>query len=72
MQRSRLYALFLAYLLPPVVGAADFQSHLQPGLGLGLGKKETVQGLLEHKPVREPSCEQFVRSFRLCATDKVL
>jgi ERO1-like protein beta len=67
MQRNRLYALFLACLLQPVVGALDSQSYLQPGLGLGLGKKETAQGLLEHKPIKEPSCEQFVRCFFLVA-----
>lgn len=59
MLRPRLYAVFLAFLLQPAAGTPDSQSYLQPELQSGLGKKETVQGLLEHMPVKEPSCEQF-------------
>lgn len=66
MLRQRLYAFFLAFLLQPALGASDTQSYLQPGLGIGLGKKESAQGVLEHHPVKEPSCRQFVRSIRVC------
>ena len=61
MLRQRLYTFLLALLLQPVVGAADSQSYLQPGLGVGLGKKESAQGLLEHRPVKDVSCKRFVR-----------
>lgn len=66
MLQRRLYAALLAFLLRPAsAGYSDSQSYLQPGLGLGLGRKESVQGILEHKPVKEPSCEQFVRALVL-------
>lgn len=60
MLHRRVYAALLAFVLQPVLATPEAQSYLQPGLVSGLGKKESVQGLLEHKPVEEPSCEQFV------------
>ena len=34
--------------------------------------KEKTQDVLEHKPVTEPSCEQFVRSTAVARTDKAV
>ena len=66
MHRRHLYGLLLAFLLQqPAAGAADSQSYLQPGLSSDQGRKGQAQELLEHKPVKEPSCEQFVCHYAL-------
>lgn len=61
MLPRHLYTLVFALLLHSGVDASSPQTPFTSGLGPGLGKKEQVQDVLEHKPVTEASCKQFVR-----------
>jgi hypothetical protein len=60
-----IYTLVFAFLLQGGAGAASEQSVLTGGLTHGLGTKAQVQDVLEHKPVTQPSCKQFVRILSL-------
>ena len=72
MVQRRLYAFLLAFLLQPALAAEqqtvpDFLNGNQLK-----NPKEKTQDVLEHKPVTEPSCEQFVRSTAVARTDKAV
>lgn len=58
MLPRHLLALVFGLLLQSGAEASDPQSPFS-GLTPGLGKKEQVQDVLDHKPVRKTSCEQF-------------
>ena len=62
MLPRHLYALVFSFLLQSSAYAASEQSVLSGGLSQGLGKKEQVQDVLDRQPVKQPSCEQFVRN----------
>ena len=65
MLPRQLCALVFGLLLQSGVDASSPQSPLG-GLAPGLGKKEQVQDVLDHKPVTEASCKQFVCPPSLC------
>ena len=59
MLSRHLYALLFAFLVDPLTAhASDAQSSL---LGNALGRSGQVKSVLEHEPVKEPACKQFVR-----------
>ena len=59
MLSRHLYALLFALLVDPLTAhASDAQSSL---LGNALGRSGQVKSVLEHEPVKEPACKQFVR-----------
>ena len=51
-----LYALLFAFVLDQA-GASDAQQSL---LGDHVGRSGQVKSVLEHQPVSEPACKQFV------------
>ena len=65
MLSKHLYAILLTFLLQPGAEAEE-QSSL-PFLSSNGAKnpKEKTQDVLEHKPVTDASCEQFVRAHYL-------
>ncbi|EKM54501.1 uncharacterized protein PHACADRAFT_258384 [Phanerochaete carnosa HHB-10118-sp] len=56
MLPRHLYTLVFTFLLQSGAEASGPQTSLAGG---GLGKKEQVQDVLDHKPVTEASCKQF-------------
>lgn len=60
MLPRHLLTLVVGFLLQDWVLADSQQSLLTGDLTAGHGKKEQVQDVLEHEPVKYPACEQFV------------
>lgn len=66
MLPRHLYTLVFALLLQSGAEASSPQTPFTGGPAPGFGRKEQVQDVLEHTPVTEASCKQFVRVRSLC------
>lgn len=72
MVPRHLLALTLALVLDPYTRPWTYATTTQPGLFLAdtTLRRDQVQDVLEHTPVKEPACQQFVRRLLLEMTSQ--